>query len=343
MKQTQRLIIIDGYNTDEERQLIAGFAAVQVVYMIDQALLSTIFYHNKNAVFFSGPRMELSYEYLNPLHIHLSRTASFSYEDAVICKKDNLVKDFARMLDHYGIDAGDHCSEDSTNLDEYDETNCLLCKIRDRRNEKPEHILFETEHFYVVPGAGALIDGYIMLVPKTHVLSFAALPEEQREEFFLVLYAIKSIVSAIYKKPVIAFENGTGRFGGGKHETSILHAHFHFMPIDLNILKAVQKVGVHPTYIEENELFKYGTYPYRLIIDQRNNWFIASDADDYYPRQLVRQVVADHIGLEEGAYNWRSHPDREKMDQIAETFRAYCSSHFNTLPKWVRKSVVLHD
>ena len=343
MKKAQKLIIIDGYTSEEERNMIAGFAAVQVVNMVDEALLSTIFYHNKNAVFFSGPRMELRYEKLNPFHIHISRTASTSLDDAVLSKK-SLVKDFAKMLDFYDIDAGDHSSEDSTNLDEYDETNCLFCKIRDRRNEKPEHILFETDHFYVVPGAGAIVDGYILLLPKQHILSFAALPEEQRDEFISVLYTIKSIISAIYGKPVIAFENGTGSCGGGKHETSILHAHFHFMPIEgIDILKAVQNVGVHPTYVDESDLFKYGTYPYRLIIDQHNNWFIASDADDYYPRQLVRQVVADSIGLEEGAYNWRTHPEREKMDKIAETFRSYCEEHFSTLPKWVKKSLVLHD
>ena len=43
-------------------------------------------------------------------------------------------------------------------------------------------MLYETENFLAVPGLGAFYDGYVMIVPKSHIMSFAELEEEKFEE-----------------------------------------------------------------------------------------------------------------------------------------------------------------
>ena len=128
---------------------------------------------------------------------------------------------------------------------------------------------------------------------KDHITSFALLSEEKRDEFLQVLNDIKLILQGIYKKKVFAFECSSGKTGAGKHKTSIVHAHFHLAPTEMPVLREVQKSGLHPSLISKHEWGKYGENPYMLYIDQDDNWFIADDPNDYYPRQHPRQVLAE--------------------------------------------------
>ena len=181
-----------------------------------------------------------------------------------------------------------------------------------------------------------------MIVPKKHVMSFALLSQEELNEFYSLLDDLRSILEGIYHKKVFAFECGSGRTGAGKHETSIVHAHFHLAPTEMPVLQEVQESGLHPALIDKEDLSEYGEYPNMLYVDQDDNWFIASDPHDYYPRQHPRQVLANWMGLYE-IYNWRIHPFRDRMDTIASEFRDFCKQNSQMLPEWVRSSVVFED
>ena len=146
----------------------------------------------------------------------------------------------------------------------------------------------------------------------------------------------------LFLKDIFAFECGSGITGAGKHETSIVHAHFHLAPTDMPVLQEVQKSGLNPAQIDRRELHKYGEHPYMLYIDQKDTWFIACDPHAYYPRQHPRQVLANWMNLYP-YYNWRLYPYREKMDIIAKEFRGYCKSNLKNLPKWTQECVLFED
>ena len=177
-----------------------------------------------------------------------------------------------------------------------------------------------------------------MICPKRHVMSFAELDAQEFEEFLRVLDDMKYIISSIYGKEIFAFECGSGKNGGGKHATSITHAHFHICPTDMPVLKCVQKTGIHPGLISPEDLSNYGNYPYMLYIDQSNNWFIASDPDSYFPRQHPRQVIADYMGLAKGEYNWRIYKHENKMDLIATQIYNWLKETWDYLPKWIQNN-----
>lgn len=342
MKKTQRFIVVLGSPEaiSYAKPIIKGFHACTVIKDISAEILQNVFYYNKNAILMSES-YNMAFSVYNPIVVRLSRHRTTDINSAVVSTR-NLIEDFPKVLDSFNIDVGDHASHDSTGACKQSTDDCLLCKIYKRQTSNIEHIVYETQFFYVVPGTGAFFNGYLMIVPKSHVMSFANLSEEELSEFFNVLNDIRTILEGIYGQKVFAFECGSGRTGEGKHETSIVHAHFHLAVTDMPVLREVQKSGLHPALINKEQLQTFGECPYMLYVDQSDNWFIAADASTYYPRQHPRQVLAEYMGCYD-IYNWRTHPFREKMDTIAEDFRSYCKRNLDFLPKWVKNYVQFDD
>lgn len=344
MKLTHRLIIILGESsliTNETIvKQIAGFKACTVIRTLSQEMLDNVYHYNKNAVYFAN-NYNMLWSAYKPVIIRLTAEGPTVVEQSILGIGD-IVSDFPKILDPKDIDVGDHSSQDSTGMVSQSTSECLLCRIYNHTTSNEEHIVYDTEHFYVVPGTGAFFEGYLMIVPKEHVMSFALLDDPVIKEFFGVLDDIRSILEGIYQKKVFAFECASGRTGAGKHKTSIVHAHFHLAATDMPVLREVQKSGLNPLLIDKEDLHLYGEHPYMLYVDQEDNWFMASDPNCYYPRQQPRQVLANWMGCYEH-YNWRYFPMRERMPIIAQEFRNYCKEHFNELPEWVKESVVFED
>ncbi len=341
MKRTQRLIVILGDPSliNQVSAEIAAFHAVTVIKSLSSEILQTVFHYNKNAVFFASS-YDMTWSIYTPIVIRLDNNTDVGI---AVLGIDNIISDFPKVLEPYDVDTGDHSSEDSTQIISYQSTDeCLLCNILRRQTTNVEHILYETESFYIVPGTGAFFPGYIMIVPKEHVMSFALLSPNKLEEFFSLLNDVRSILEGIYNLKVFAFECGSGRTGTGKHKTSIVHAHFHLAPTNMPVLKEVHKSGLHPALINKQDLGIYSEYPYMLYVDQDDNWYISSDPNAYYPRQHPRQVLANWMNCYE-YYNWRVYPYRERMDIIADEFRGFCHKNFDTLPKWVQKAIRFTD
>lgn len=337
MNKTQRIIVLTGSDRKIRIALdtIKGFKAITVVNNLSSEIIKNVFKHNKNVVF-AKPVYDLRIARYNPIVINV--TSSETNIETLKLGVENVIEDFPRLLESQNVDVGDHISHDSTDSTEV-KNNCFLCKVAQGCPEKPEHILYESKNFFVIPGLGAFFDGYVMIVPKEHVMSFAELSEHKYEEFLQVLNDIRFILESVYNKKIFVFECGSGKNGGGKHATSIVHAHIHMAPTDMPVLERVQKSGLYPALIDQRDLRKYGEYPYMLYIDQEENWYIVSDPDTYFPRQHPRQVLADYMNLEKGEYNWRTNPLREKMDVIAEEIYGFLRNNFKELPLCIQENV----
>lgn len=344
MKRTQRLIVIicEPLFINSIADIISGFHAITIIKSISSEILNTVFHYNKNAVFLTST-YDMEWAKYKPIIVQIGLKTNVELSILGNSSNSTIIEDFPKVLEPYDVDTGDHSSEDSTQIISYQSTDeCLLCNILRRQTTNVEHILYETKSFYVVPGTGAFFEGYIMIVPKRHIMSFALLSQDILKEFFTVLNDIRSILEGIYGKKIFAFECGSGKTGTGKHKTSIVHAHFHLSPTNMPVLKEVQKSGLNPALINKKDLSMYGEYPYMLYVDQEDNWYINSDPNAYYPRQHPRQVLANYMNCYE-FYNWRIYPYRERMDVIAEEFRTFCKKNFDALPRWVQKSVRFTD
>lgn len=341
---TQRLIVVLGDSsliTNESIiKKIGAFKACTVIKTLSPEMLSNVYHYNKNAVLFAE-NYSMEWAVYNPIVIQLVQDKKSDIEYSLL-GVDSIIEDFPKILARKSVDSGDHATQNSDGMVNQSTEDCLMCQIYKHTSPNKEHIVYETKNFFVVPGTGAFFDGYLMIVPKKHVMSFSLLGEKVLREFYHVLNDIRSILEGIYGKKVFAFECASGRTGAGKHKTSIVHAHFHLAPTEMPVIDEVQKSGIYPHLIHKENFTDYGEYPYMLYIDQQDNWFMACDPNTYYPRQHPRQVLAEWMGDYEH-YNWRIYPMREKMPIIAEEFRSYCRQHFAELPEWVQNSVVFDD
>ena len=334
MNLTQKTIILVGNpeNLREALDIIRGFKACTCVKEMTDDIISNVYHHNKNVVHATRVyNLDLKDE---PIVVKIVR--GDSNFDNMELGLENIMDDFPKLMDTLNVDVGDHIIDDSASV-KSDTDNCMICRIAHGKPiRKDEHIIYESKNFFLVPGLGAFYEGYVMLCPKRHIMSFAELNEEEHEEFLQVLDDVRYILKSVYGQEVFAFECGSGRNGGGKHATSIVHAHLHFAPTDMPVLQCVQKSGIFPGLICPNDLGKYGEYPYMLYIDQNDDWYISSNPNSYYPRQHPRQVLADYMGLPKGEYNWRTHAHEEQMAVIYDEIASFLRKNFDRLPSWMK-------
>lgn len=340
MNTSQSVIVLVGNPNivSKSLEIIKGFKAVTIVDRLTPAIVRNVHWHNKNVVY-DAANGGFDLKMVIDFKAVVIKCISSNKSDFRNMQLGNAVlNDFPEMLDKIDIDVGDHECHDSKNTKTV-KNNCFICKLVDGHPQNPEHILYESQNFMVIPGLGAFFPGYIMILPKRHVMSFAELTPKEFEEFYQVLNDMRFILESVYKEKIFVFECGSGKNGGGKHSTSIVHAHVHLAPTDMPVLEEVQKSGLHPAKIKSQELItEYGKYPYMLYIDQQDRWYITSDPMTYFPRQHPRQVLADYMGLAKGEYNWRTHPHRERLDTIAEEIYDFLRKEFKNLPMWIQRA-----
>ena len=89
-------------------------------------------------------------------------------------------------------------------------TKCKICdalKVRVGREPWNEPLI-ETRNFVVIPSLGALVEGWVLVVPKEHRISMGALPAELRAEVENIERRVRRILRQRYGKPIVAFEHG---------------------------------------------------------------------------------------------------------------------------------------
>ena len=225
MKLTQRLIIVLGepalITNETIIKQIAGFKACTVIKSLSQEMLDNVYHYNKNAVYVASS-YGMTWATFKPVVIRLSAEGSTDAKQSIL-GIGNIIVDFPKILDPKDIDVGDHSSQDSTGMVSQSRSECLLCRIYNRETVNPEHIVYETENFYVVPGTGAFFDGYLMIVPKEHILSVAQFPKSYFTEYYEVCEDVEKILLNAFKGSVVTFmEHGSGPSGKTSHKKSRL-------------------------------------------------------------------------------------------------------------------------
>ena len=82
-----------------------------------------------------------------------------------------------------------------------------------------------------MPSIGQFINGYLLIIPKAHVMSMAEFSKELIDEFNIVLEDVIAILKLTYNfSDILVWENGTGNSGKGKAKDSVVHCHVHVAP-----------------------------------------------------------------------------------------------------------------
>src|SRR5260370_1238798 len=89
--------------------------------------------------------------------------------------------------------------------------HCYLCDELNADIPKAwNEPLFESTNFVVIPSLGALIQGWLLLVPRKHHICMGSLAEDSLHEMLQMKAAIASVMQQEYGS-VCAFEHGPSK------------------------------------------------------------------------------------------------------------------------------------
>lgn len=201
---------------------------------------------------------------------------------------------------------------------------CFLCEIAKYRGFKSltlynqfvdnvvDCIIYESPRFFVVPELGALKQGYLMIVPKEHILSVAQFPENYREEYDEVCSDVQEMLLKAFDGRMVCFmEHGSGPSGLSSHKKSIVHAHTHVV-VDF-MLKLKFKEMIRLKTCKNIDVASH-THYFSYQEGCNGQLMIAMDEDVFVQRQFPRQVMAEELGFAPEQYNWRCY----KFEEVTE-------------------------
>jgi len=202
---------------------------------------------------------------------------------------------------------------------------CKFCNLPEL-GDSNFPVLFENNLFSIAVGKGTLKPGYLLLIPKRHVNSFAELNDDEMANYLKLMQEVKIIYDEKFDQIPMTWENGSAQQNaGGFFENSIDHAHLHILPHKLS-QRAFEKINVDrhlkPVDITKGELQNYRDSYYLLYTDPQERAFISRTQDP--ERQYIRKIVAEQEQIPR-AWNWREANHLENgiitLEQLREPFR----------------------
>lgn len=177
--------------------------------------------------------------------------------------------------------------------------------------------IFESKSFVVVPTVGALVEGWLLVVPKEPALSFAKISPVLFFELQELLQEIVPVVTSCYGS-ISIFEHGPtasqNAVGCG-----VDYAHLHVVPTNCDLYDGARKIAPNLSWESVSSLADITQYA-----DSKGGyWFlqqpfpggicrIAESKDGIYPNQLFRRIIASHLGRP-SAFDWKNDPCEAKI------------------------------
>ena len=168
-----------------------------------------------------------------------------------------------------------------------------------------DRILLETKNFVVVPSLGQIVEGYLLVITKSHFSCMGEIPSFVYSELDWVIQHSSEILQTVYNVDCIQFEHGpSSPFQGGG--CCIDHAHLHIVPLNVDI----------DLHLAERERYEASDYPaaVKAFLIQRKPYLyirfpptsgygsVVVDSNDL-PSQYMRRVIAKGIGKED-KWDW---------------------------------------
>ena len=118
--------------------------------------------------------------------------------------------------------------------------DCVLCAGADPAKVSPlqrlllpgqTRFIAQSSSFVAFPTFGCFAPGYVLIVPRAHVLSFGQLDAGMLAEADEVVNSVTIRISRAYHMPVLGFEYGNNMPDGRRVE----HAHWHLLPSEADL------------------------------------------------------------------------------------------------------------
>lgn len=204
---------------------------------------------------------------------------------------------------------------------------CRLCKVVQTPHHlraKYDIVLMETDGFEWLPGLGAFVEGYSLIVSKRHVPNTGCLDESSLAELERFVREVKRILRGIYAVGTIVFEHGSV---GARRKAGccIEHQHLHILPFDLPTIPGhMRQVMLASKPVESFEAlrgYQAAGKPFIYYETAQGDAFVF-DAPNDLPGQFMRQVLAVECGCPLD-WEWAENPFLERVSAFVDKVTSF--------------------
>lgn len=191
---------------------------------------------------------------------------------------------------------------------------CRMCAMRTSRAPWDTPIV-STDHFVVVASKGAFLPGWLMIVPKTHVLSMAELGDDHSDELEELIASVRELQQPVFGSPTM-FEHGAS-VPGTSFGCGIDHAHLHLVPLPPTMdLRALAEAELGEGFLPEPAQF--GDPYLRLRAPGTSGWLWQSPTRSI-PRQFFRQLIWVASNRPSSSYDYDESPCEDVVRRTVRT------------------------
>jgi diadenosine tetraphosphate (Ap4A) HIT family hydrolase len=177
-------------------------------------------------------------------------------------------------------------------------------------------VVYEDEHFVVMPPLGEFMEGGLLLLTREHILSLAHLKPAQFDHLERLLLAIRRVLVKHWNVAPLVFEHGPAP-EWSKGVCCVDHAHLNIFPAAAHVrpnLAPRMNLSLGPL----SDLAKLRRAEFGYLFVQENDGARRAYDGREVPTQLVRRIITAQVGLPE-RWHWRDYVGR---DEIVATYNA---------------------
>lgn len=345
MKKTRNLFVLKSSNNDFIQLVLQElqFKGLTVLdsKFVDVQDIKEVFNNNKSVVCYNIPKVfEQNAIPITIIDNNVPDNIQYNI-DSIDIAQGNICTQFEKIAEIHNCDIGDHKSNSSGLTSIPSKKHCGYCNyLNGKDTNYPNRTVYESSNFFVMPTLGEFVCGYLLIIPKQHVMSNAELELSIEKEFLSVLEDIVYILNLTYNTShVLVWENGTGNSGIGKAKDSVVHAHTHIAPSNLDANQIQIISGFSFKEISTTDISLYGKHSYLLIKgEDDDNWIINDDENLYIPRQYIRQLLAEEYSISGEQWNWRIYPFKDSMYKTRNDILSTLKNNWDKLPKRIKEN-----
>lgn len=191
-----------------------------------------------------------------------------------------------------------------------------------------DRVVWEDDDWMVFPTVGSFVEDYLLLSPRDHVYSFAQLEVEEREKLPRVVEWLRTLLlqPSLGYSHILVAEHGALNCQV-KGAQCCDHAHLHFIPLrtEAQMDEICTIYGHHssapPDLLSDlKHLHNYDEDAYILMSPAPGVWNVWTSDKGNFRSQFCRWAAAQALGCVD-QYNWRSHPNFDKLKRTVERWK----------------------
>jgi ATP adenylyltransferase len=209
-------------------------------------------------------------------------------------------------------------------------TDCAFCNGT-RKQPPPrlsETVLFESEHFLAWPSLGALVEGWVLVLPKMHCLALGSLSPSLHAELDEFRNKVKGKLASAYG-PVASFEHGPSACEQAAG-CGVDHAHLHMVPFGNDLLGPAKELLPADVACRRVSSIFDGSIDLRagrsyIYLEEVNGcqWTLTSAR---IPSQLIRRVIAGYLG-HPNRFDWKADWRLATVEATVRRLKPFRSGH----------------